>query len=238
MYLASFRHLIEIEALKGQNQNDSSHIFTENKRISDLESLREKVAQEIKNLEEEKHAMKLTEKQLEIESLDSKIKKMKSQLEMVTNEKEQHALENQIALLQGESNTKEEIYFSLLERLEKIDDEKKDHQEFLKGSISSLLEIKNEVEVANKKYQEQIDNRNKRVNSLLDQCLPTVVTYYLEIEKKFTPKRPVAYLIDKKCSQCHMQQDSTLRLSLEEGRSLETCPTCGRLLIPETAKIY
>jgi predicted nucleic acid-binding Zn-ribbon protein len=61
---------------------------------------------------------------------------------------------------------------------------------------------------------------------------------YREVELKFKNKSPVSFLIDKKCSECHMLADSMLKTSLEEGRSLEFCPSCGRMLIPETAKIY
>jgi predicted CXXCH cytochrome family protein len=61
---------------------------------------------------------------------------------------------------------------------------------------------------------------------------------YLQTEIRFKNKSPVSFLINKKCSECHMQADSMLKSALEEGRSLEFCPSCGRLLIPETAKIY
>lgn len=238
MFLPSFRHLIEIEALKVQNENDSQKIANENKRISDLLAQREKREKDLKFLDEENRNLKLTEKQLEIESLEQKINRMKSQMDLVTSEKEQHALESQLSLLQSEKNQKEEIYFNNLERQESIDEEKKEARQFLEGSLATLEEIKKDVEVEVKKYQDIVNGRLLRVQSLDELCDKSLLNFYLELEKKFKPKRPVAYLIDKKCSQCHMQVDSILKASLEEGRSFETCPTCGRLLIPETAKIY
>ncbi|MGZ3808330.1 MAG: zinc ribbon domain-containing protein [Bacteriovorax sp.] len=200
--------------------------------------LREKRQNQLKFLEQENRQLGLTEKQREIESHQQKIKRMKSQMDMVTTEKEQHALESQIALLQTELNDLEEHFFSSLERQEAIEEEKKDIHHFLEGSLSSLAEIKKDVEVETKKYQDLIDGRQKRIESLEELCEPQLKSFYLDLEKKFKPQRPVAFLIDKKCSQCHMQVDSIFKASLEEGRSYETCPNCGRLLIPETAKIY
>ncbi|MBP9682218.1 MAG: hypothetical protein KBD76_12500 [Bacteriovorax sp.] len=238
MFLPSFRHLIEIEALKTQNRHDFEKISLEHKRISDIDTRREKSASLVKLLEDEKRLLKLTEKQLDIESAQQKIKRMKSQLEMASNEKEQHAFESQIHLQQKNLDQLEDIYFTHLERLEAIESEKIEIAQFLEGSLLTLNDIKNEVERHSKKYQESIDGRLLRIHSLEELCLPSFKKFYHELETKFAPKSPVAYLIDKKCTQCHMQVDSVFKASLEEGRSFEVCPNCGRLLIPETAKIY
>ena len=239
MYLESFRHLIEVEALKAQNQNELGLIAKENKRISDLEGLRTTKIQELAALEQNLRSLKLTEKQLEIETLNAKLMRMKSQMDLVTSQKEQQALEGQIALLEKQLQVLEENYFLNLERSEEIEQEKKDHNQFLGGSLATINSISSEVEITVKRHQEKIHHNNLRIHSLYEQIDKSLTGLYQSIEKKFPPPlRPVAYLIDKKCSQCHMLQDSMLKLSLEEGRSIETCQTCGRLLIPETAKIY
>ncbi len=238
MFLPSFRHLIEIEALKIQNQTVLSKIAYEEKRISDLEAIRLKRELEAIALSEEDKNLKLFTSQQEIESKQLKITRMKSQLDMVTSQKEQHALETQLLLMQKELDTLEEKYFLNLERHEAIEVEKKDGQTFLTGSLISLEEIKKDVDSIRLKFQSAIAGRLERISSLEVMCDEKLKTFYLELEKKFAPKRPVAYLIDKKCTQCHMQVDSVFKASLEEGRSFETCPNCSRLLIPDTAKIY
>ncbi len=238
MFLASFRHLIEIEALKTQNQNDEATISNENKRISDLGALREKKSQQIKLLEEENRNLHLSNKQLTIESLQQKCQKMKSQMDLVTSEKEQHALENQLKTVQAELDSLEEIYFTSLERTEAIEEEIKENKVFLEGSEKTLSEIEKDVSLEIKKIQLVIEGRNVRVHSLEEQLDIALRSFYYDLEKKFKPKRPVAYLIEKKCSFCHMMVDSQFKAAVEEGRAFETCPNCGRLLIPETAKIY
>lgn len=238
MYLPSFRHLIEIEALKTQNQNDLAGIAGEEKRISDLEQLRERRRHQIATLDEEIKAMKLIEKQLEVETLEVKQKRTRDQLDTLAHEKDIKAMEHQLEVMAAELSQKEENYFALLERSEAIAEEKKEAEEFLKGSLQTIEDIKKDVEIERQKFQKQIDNRNLRIHSLGVQMDKPLLKFYLEIEKKFAGKKAVAFLIDKKCSQCHMQVDSMFKASLEEGRSMETCPNCGRLLIPETAKVY
>jgi predicted nucleic acid-binding Zn-ribbon protein len=238
MFLPSFRHLIEIEALKTQNQIDLGKISNENKRISDLESLRKKRQEQILSLDQELREQSLGETQQAVERHQQKINKMKSQMDLVTNEKESNALSSQILLVQKELDQLEESYFQKLERQESIAEEKKDHDTFLAGSLLSLNEIKKEVIIEIQKIQQIIDHRLLRIKSLEEQCDSKLIAFYHELETKFKPQRPVAYLIDRKCTHCHMQVDSFFKASVEEGRSFETCPNCSRLLIPETAKIY
>ena len=238
MFLESFRHLIEIEALKGKIEIEENKIASENKRISDLLALREKKNNEISELDQTLRELKLTEQQLTIDSTIIKLNRMTSQLTQVSTEKEQVTLENQIKNLKLEVATLEEKYFSGLEESEKIESEISDRKEFMKGSLETIKEIEAEIAIETKAFKTVIENYQKRVDSLMDLLHPSLKSLYLEVEKKYKKGRPVAYLIDKKCSQCHMLMDSMLKLSLEEGRSLECCPSCSRLLIPETAKIY
>ena len=238
MFLESFRHLIEIEALKRENQQNLERIASENKRISDLEERRNKTLHLNENLRTEEKNLKLKEAESQIEDWQARLTKLNSQLGMAVTEKEQIAFENQIAILKKDIDSHEVIYFEKLEQSEAIHTQIKDNEEFMKGSLLSLEEIKKEVALNVEKEKVIIENRNKRIVSLTDLCHPSLKSLYLEIEKKFSPKRPVSFLIDKKCTGCHMLMDSMLKSSLDEGRSIETCPHCGRLLIPETARVY
>ena len=238
MFLPSFRHLIEIEALKKLNQQNLTQISSENKRISDLVERRGKTSLLIDQLKLEEKNLNLPSTQLQIDVLQARLTKLNSQLALAVTEKEQLAFEAQIKLVKAEMNSLEEQYFNNLELSENLLIEIKNNQEFFNGSLETLALIKNESEKNILIEQTAIDNRNQRINSLIEQLHPGLKDLYLVSEKKFNPKRPVSYLIDKKCSECHMLTDSNLKNSLEEGRSIENCPSCGRLLIPETAKIY
>jgi len=238
MFLESFRHLIEIEALKKQNQQNLAQIASENKRISDLDERRRKTALEIDHFLIEDKSLKLSDTQQQIDVLQVRLNKLNSQLSMAVTEKEQIAFENQIKLVKNEIDLLETIYFNNLEKSESIQQQIKNAQEFLKGSLESLELIKNETLKNISIEQNIIDNRILRINSLDELLHPSMKSLYLELEKRMRPKRPVSFLVDKKCSECHMLVDSMLKNSLEEGRSIEICPSCSRILIPETAKIY
>jgi predicted nucleic acid-binding Zn-ribbon protein len=238
MFLESFRHLIEIEALKKQNQQNAATIANENKRISDLEERRKKSQLQNENLKIEGQSLKLIEMQNQIEDLQLRLNKLTAQLGMATTMAQETAFKNQIQTTHTEIEKLEMTYFENLETSEAISNTIKENNEFFKGSLTTLEEIRTEVDKTAASEEAIITNRNKRIASLMDLCHPSLKSLYLDLEKKFKPKSPVSYLIDKKCSACFITVDSIMKTSLEEGRTLEFCPNCSRLLIPETAKIY
>lgn len=238
MFLESFRHLIEINALKKQNDLNYGKIQSEQKRISDLEERRKKTVSLIESLTQELSDLKLNEKLNQINHLDDDLKKLNSKIDSITNEREEKALTSEMLINKSSLFSLENAYFIALEESEKISEKINDCNTFLKGSHETLAEIKIEVSLNIKEEQKEIDQRNLRIEALLNECHPLAKTYYLECLKKFAPKDPISFLVDKKCSACFIQVDSELRNSLEEGRNLEWCPNCSRLLIPTTAKIF
>lgn len=225
-------------ALKKQNDQNLQQIASENKRISDLEERRNKTTQRLSDIETEQINLKLPEEIKTIEGLQQRLAKLTSQLALSVTEKEQKAFEGQILLVREEKDKIEERYFSGLEKSEDLTTETQDLESFLKGSTETLKNILTEVQNNIQTEEGIIFNRKLRIESLLDLCQPSLKNMYMQTEMQFINKSPVSFLIEKKCSECHMQADSMLKSSLEEGRSLEFCPSCGRLLIPETAKIY
>jgi predicted nucleic acid-binding Zn-ribbon protein len=238
MFMDSFRHLIEIVALKKENLTNLGRIASENKRISDLEERRKKTLILNENLALEEKKLKLTESQNQIEDLQLRFSKLTSQLSLAITEKEQIAFENQIKIVKNEIENLEILYFENLEKSEEYLQLIQENNEFMKGSIDTLEEIKKEVKENISKEEVIIENRKKRIDSLTDLCEPSLKSLYLDLEKRFAPKAAVSFLIDRKCTACHMLVDTVLSHSLDEGRSLETCPSCSRLLIPDTARLY
>ena len=238
MFLDSFRHLIEIEALKKENLTNLARIASENKRISDLEERRKKTLEQNETLTLEEKSLKLTESQNQIEDLQLRLTKLTSQLSLAVTEKEQIAFDNQIKLVKEEIEKLEMLYFEKLEKSEEFLLLIQENNEFVKGSVATLEDIKKEVKENISKEELIIENRKKRIDSLVELCHPSLKTLYLDLEKRFAPKAAVSFLIDRKCTACHMQVDSVLAHSLSEGRSLETCPSCSRLFIPDSARIY
>ena len=163
---------------------------------------------------------------------------MKAQSNSAVTEKEQNAFESQIETVEKEMQVAEEIYFSNLEKSEELISEREQLKEFLMGSVETLKTITDEVAVHVANEEKEIQGRTQRMDSLKERLHPSVRSLYDQCENNKTRLPTIAFLIDRKCSECHIQVDSTLKSSLDQGVAVETCPNCGRLLIPDTAKLY
>ncbi len=238
MFLASFRQLIEIEALNRDNLVNHENIQSKLKRISDLEGRRNNAFHLIEETKAQEKNLKVPEILYQIEDKQLRLSKLDHQLSLSVTQKEQLAFEAQISTLKTDIGLLEDDYFEKLDQSEVLLEKIRELQVFYAGSEKTLEEIKGEVDKKIIEEKKIISNRQLRIDSLLENCHSSVKKIYLDLLLKFKPKSPVSYLIDKKCSGCHMQLDSQTRSSLDEGRSIECCPTCSRLLIPETAKIY
>lgn len=233
MYLESFRHLIEIESLKTKIREYNASIASELKRITDLDTQRNRLQARIEELLKEEHELHLKNLELTVSTEEQTLTHLATQLDHVKNERELAATTHQIETVKQSLATNEEKYFAALERTDKIHSEIHDAKAFIEGSTTTREEIKKDVEAATKEAEEKIFYLNARIASLLEQCHKSARDMYLSSEKN-----GVAFIMDRTCSKCHMQVSSILKSSVEEGRSLECCPSCGRFLIPETAKIY
>ncbi len=233
MYLESYRNLIEIESLKSKISEYNAGVASEVKRITDLDTQRSRLQSNIEQLLLEEHELHLKTLELTIASEEQKMTHLTSQLDNVKNDRELAATTHQLETVKKSLALNEEKYFINLDRSEKIHDEIKDAKSFIEGSTETLKEIKSEVEASKKEADEKIFYLKARITSLLELCHKSAKDLYLSSEKS-----GVAFLHDKGCSKCHMQVSSILKSTVEEGRALECCPSCGRFLIPETAKIY
>lgn len=233
MYLESYRHLIEIESLKSKIREYNAVISSETKRITDLDAQRNKLQARIEELLNEEHTLHVKNLELTISSEEQTLTHLKTQLDHIKNERELTATTHQIDTVKQSLGLNEEKYFAALERSEKIHAEIQDAKSFIEGSKATREEIQNDVDVAKKDAEEKIYYLNARIASLLEQCNKSARDMYTSSEKA-----GIAFILDKSCSKCHMQVSSILKSSVEEGRNLECCPSCGRFLIPETAKIY
>ena len=233
MYLDSFRHLIEIESLKTKIREYNASIASELKRIADLDAQRRRLQTQIDELSQEEHSLQIKNLELTISSEEQTLTHLTAQLDHVKNERELAATTHQIETVKLSLGTHEEKYFTSLERSEKIHTEIQDAKSFIQGSIATREEIQKDVEAATKESEEKIFYLNARITSLLEQCHKSARDLYLSSEKA-----GVAFIHERACSKCHMQVSSILKSTVEEGRALECCPSCGRFLIPETAKIY
>jgi len=238
MFIDTFRNFIEIEGLKSKMALHLANISGENKRISDLSSKRESIDAEIKQFQTTIHDLKLKDLELKISALESSLSKLKMQMNMVKNEKELSSLNHEIEHTKTQLTELESTYFLGLEKSEELNLKILEHQEFLKGSLQSLNEIKSEAEIIIEKNQQEIINYQKRVDAILENEKPAHKQLYLEMSTKFKTSSACSFINHKNCSACRINIDANTVNNVENGRALELCPNCGRILLPNNLNLY
>ena len=107
-----------------------------------------------------------------------------------------------------------------------------------------LSKTKEIVKELKKNYNQEVKGYKERVNEvelkLADNLLkqeklkedlsPEVLRLFMETKRKY-PQNPVAVMKGGSCSGCHISVPAMLVSRVREGRELNLCDSCGRILI-------
>lgn len=238
MFINTFRNFIEIEGLKSRILKHIAIIAGENKRILDLTSKRSSIQAEIIEFEQNIHDAKLKELELEIKSLETNLKKFQAQMDMVKNGKELDLLTSEIKHSQLALDSLEVQYFEKSDLIDSLKIKIQEHKQFLHGSNETLNDIQKEVNLEIITNEKEISNYQLRIDSILELESPSNKNLYLDMSKKFKTTSPCSFIINKNCSVCRINVDSSTANSVESARSIEVCPNCGRILLPKDLNIY
>ncbi|MBZ0180731.1 MAG: hypothetical protein K8F36_15710 [Melioribacteraceae bacterium] len=200
--------------------------------VNDLNSRMSEIQNQIDNKEtEKKEALeKQKENEEEIERLEKSLKKFKSQLYQVRNNKEYDALTKEI----DHSEEKIEKMQSENVELENIVEKSKIDINELKPKLEELKEdLKNkEAELkkiikANEKEEEKLKvEREKVVKNIKKSDYNT----YMRI-RKAKSGTAVATIVRGACSGCHNVVPPQRQIEIRASKRLYICESCGRLLV-------
>lgn len=200
--------------------------------VNDLNSRMSEIQNQIDNKEtEKKEALeKQKENEEEIERLEKSLKKFKSQLYQVRNNKEYDALTKEI----DHSEEKIEKMQSENVELENIVEKSKIDINELKPKLEELKEdLKNkEAELkkiikANEKEEEKLKvEREKVVKNVKKSDYNT----YMRI-RKAKSGTAVATIVRGACSGCHNVVPPQRQIEIRASKRLYICESCGRLLV-------
>jgi predicted nucleic acid-binding Zn-ribbon protein len=238
MLIDTFRNFVEIEGLKAKILIHRSNIASQNKRISDMVSKRAEREAQIANCEFEIKNLKIKDLEAQMSIYDSSLKKFQTQMDMVKNEKELNSLNHEISSIKVLIENLETLYFESSEKVETLNHKISECREFLKGSIDSLNEISSEAKAIISKEENEIQNFQMRIDAILENEKPTHKKLYQEMEIKFKTTGPCSFINHKNCSACRINIDSVTVGNVENARSLEFCPSCGRILLPNDLNLY
>lgn len=238
MIVDTYRNFVEISGLQAKIKAHEAQIVSENKRISDLLQKRQRCQDQIDTLKARVHDLNLKELELKTSSEETKLSKLKEQINMVKNEKELASINHEIDFCSKNLQMLETTFFQAIDTNEKLENEIKDNQNFLQGSEQSLKEIEEEVRENINKEKQEISNYSNRINALLESEETSTQKLFKELNIKFKTSTPFAFLNHKNCSVCRIGIDGQTAHLVENHASLEFCPNCGRLLLPSNLNLY
>lgn len=168
----------------------------------------------------------------EVERLTANLKKFKSQLYQVRNNKEYDALtkeidhtESQITKLENESIALEDLVEKLKNEIKEIEPQLKTLSEELKEKEAELKQIVKANEREEAKLKDKRDKIAARVKK------PDYTTY-MRIRKALNGKA-VATVIRSACSGCHNVVPPQRQIEIKQNKRIFSCESCGRILVSQ-----
>jgi len=226
-------HIKSISTHKGNIESQTSRLDFVNKQRDLKETLKSELSEKksLIHAENVSHEKELFEKEHDLE-------KANGHLSMVSKETEAKALEKEISTLNPRIDTLQEKVLENMEEIESLEKEISDCTSFINGSLETLEELQSEVGTEVEKENQEIENFRSRAKLLLEDLESGQKSLFLSVKKSVKDDLVITFLQGNKCSRCRFEAPSTQISDIENGRSLELCSGCGRILIPATINAF
>lgn len=235
-----FKNLIEIQSLMKKISTHNENIKSHENRVLFVEATRKKRSDARDNLLNDKENIvketNLLEKELYAKEKD--LNRANENLTKASNQTQMEALEKEISIFSPAIDEIQEKILSNLENLENLEIEIQTADEFLKGSLETIAELKNEVQSDVELENKEIKNYQSRIDSLLSLLEHNHRDFFEQTLKNIKDDQVVSFLNGRICSRCRYEASSTQVTEIENGRSLEVCNNCSRILIPKTINSF
>lgn len=204
-----------------------------NELTAQIESLQNQV--ETKELEKKTSLTKRKENDDEVARLNANLKKFKSQLYQVRNNKEYDALtkeidhsEEQISKLETESTALEDLVQKLKAEIKEVEPQLDSLSKDLKEKEAELKQIIK----ANEREEAKLKDKRDKIAAKVKK--PDYATY-TRIRKALNGKAVVS-INRSACTGCHNVVPPQRQLEIKQSKRIFSCESCGRILIsPEVA---
>jgi predicted nucleic acid-binding Zn-ribbon protein len=233
----SFKILKEINSLTINIEEFQLKIDAQLGRVQSVNSNRDNRQAQKTNDENllKETSSKLNLAENEISHLQLKLTKDKENLSTISSEQVLKNMEKQIADLGEKISELEEIGLNEIENIEILEQKIADADEFLKGSLESLNEIKGEVETLNADHQSNIDKLLKRIDLLTQELPKDFSERYFRTLKSKIKGSIFARITNEACEYCRFGLSKMEVQKVEDQLNLKNCASCGRIFIPQAA---
>jgi predicted nucleic acid-binding Zn-ribbon protein len=237
MSAEAFKIAKEISSLRQNIQQIELKISDENKRVTHIVLARSQRQEQLMNDQDSLKEMRimLQKNENEIAKTQINLDKDTLSLKSLTNNQQLLALEKSIEHNRLLIDELENTGLSQLEKIDELELEIRESQDFLKGSEDSLIEISKEVDLLVLEHQSQIDIKNKRIKLLYEQ-LPEIFREKIKstIAKKI-PQSSFTRIKNGCCEFCRLSLSKVDISNIEDHLKLKSCSGCSRIFIPEQA---
>ncbi len=234
MKLTDYSNLKEIHSLDNMIKVHLDKISEEESRIDFISQKRKQKDQELEDLILNKSALEkeISDSEVKLFDLEKRFKNANDHLPLASSEKEVNALQNEINTLGPQIDLIQESSLEKLEEIEELEKLINQSQNFLKGSLETLEEIKNEIEEVRKVESVPIHQYENRITLLIEQTPKSLFNHFKIVRDKFRYKRPIVRIVNHACEFCHFRVDQMTLDRVESMQGIENCTQCGRLFIP------
>ncbi len=228
IYLKQLVELVDIDkaidAFEPKIEMIRASLDSKLKEQKDLESMIEKLKEELQDNE-----LKKRKNELHLKELSERLSSLSSKSSSVKSEKEMKALQLE------EEIAKEQVDFANeeIERFDKIAEQK---NEEIESCLSQIEQMQDELSSLQKETDSQLDSLEKermRVFSdkqtLMSKMNQNIIVFYEKI-RRWAGNTTVVPVKKQACYGCYMRINDHTYSSVIKGEEITTCPHCGRIL--------
>lgn len=231
-----FKTFIELQSLLKKIATHEDQVRSSESRIEFIEASRAKRVELRDQLCTKRDQVNkdLNDQEKLLFNKERDLKRATDNLTQASSESQMKALETEIERVTEEIDVIQEGILEKLEEEESITANITESDEFLLGSLETLNEVKAEVKIEVDKELKEINNYKSRIGLLSDSLEKAHRDFFNQTLENVKDNQVISFLTGKICTRCKYEASSTQITEIENGRSIEVCDSCSRILIPAT----
>lgn len=203
------------------------------KRLQDLQKAIDERQTKLNQLQEMLSPLKEScqSQEKELSQAENNLSKAISALDLAANQESANAAQKQIDTLTPLVERLGDDILVKLEKIEELEKEALELEQFLNSSQETQTEIQQEVEEELSKLsnQEEVLETSFKTE-VLSGVRSNFQSDIQSVRKRFFSKNPFSKVNQRSCSQCGQTLDSFQLTDLQKGEELQLCGGCGRIL--------
>lgn len=176
------------------------------------------------------HQKERKQKELDIQTHQQKIAKLKDQMTLAKNNEQYRAFQHEIDYAQNEIGTAEERILALMEESEPLERNVKKAEAALAAEKKAVETQKADARKRITGGQKELDERVADRAGLVKAMPPKIVNAYERIRKRYPAGPAMSEANDGRCGACQITLRPQFVQDLKQGGDVFFCESCGRIV--------